>query len=169
MFWIHNAFIGGYKPASSFERPNPAKCASCWAWQLSSYHRSYGREELAILSSISNCESTASTAGVVKGRELRLRCAAWRSSCARHGVVFLREAWVRRKQIRKHSEFCTLHFDLTWGKCKETGEVSPQHTDTSISVNLMKICYTKNFMSQLSAPRAWPSPNILLRWPGLRH
>ncbi len=81
-------FHGGYKPASSFERPNPAKCASCWAWQLSSYHRSYGREEFAILSSISNCESTASTAGVVKGRELRLRCAAWRSSYGRHGVFF---------------------------------------------------------------------------------
>lgn len=36
------------------------------AWQLSSYHQ---------------VRASASTAGVVKGRELRLRCAACRSSC----------------------------------------------------------------------------------------
>lgn len=54
-------------PASSFERPNPAKCA---------WHGSYP----AITRSYRFGRANASTAGVVKGRELRLRCAACRSS-----------------------------------------------------------------------------------------
>lgn len=128
-------------PASSFESPNPAKCA----WWCHSMSRPQSSQVLT------------STDGEVKGRLLKLLCAAWRSSLLRYFNHKADKACANKPKAPQ----TRLEKKLQDGK--SAYQDWTQTSKCQIQIQPSKISCT--FQDAHSTPHAWPYPSIPSRQP----